>query len=128
MLKELSFLLPGNSQFFLQGVLENKLIPSFQGTFSLTSKQFPKMLPQSIKSDHLQENTPAIVKSDILLMPHILHLNNTQYASKEFVGLGNVIIYDYFPDDVQMHVSTSLDYINLDIFKLNEKFNDLLYL
>ncbi len=119
-LNNLSCQLPGDSKMSLKGSFVNDKIPSFKGDISLLTKNMNQML---IGTD---DKIPAVFQSGILIMPGVLHLENSQLASKEMAGGGHFAFYNDFRGDVDCYVELLFDYLNLDILGAGDRLDQFL--
>jgi hypothetical protein len=130
LVNNLSMLFPGNSKFITHGIISNSTIPIFRGHLLFTSES-PKDLIEWKDNSKISEqinNSPILLKSDVVLMPYILQLYHTQIASKNTQLISNILALNYpGRNKLQLYTKISADSLNLDDFNFDDKFDDVMY-
>jgi hypothetical protein len=131
LVNNLSMVFPGNTKFITNGIISNSTIPIFRGHLLFASES-PKDLMEWKDNNKISEqinNSPILLKSEIVLMPYILQLYHTQVASKNTQLISNILALNYpGKNKMQLYTKISADNLNLDDFNFGDKFDDVMYI
>jgi len=130
LVNNLSMLFPGNTKFITNGIISNSTVPIFRGHLLFTSES-PKDLIEWQYNNKISEqinNSPIVLKSEVVLMPYILQLYHTQVASKNTQLVSNILALNYpGKNKLQLYTKISADSLNLDDFNFDDKFDNVMY-
>ncbi|MFQ3307306.1 MAG: hypothetical protein ACI8ZF_000553, partial [Candidatus Midichloriaceae bacterium] len=133
LLNTFSMVMPGNTKFQATGILYNREYNIFKGNVSIISMKPNDFYDwyknnSSLNIGIKHNNSPIIMKSNIIIMPYVIQVHDMQIASKYNNMLINSTSFKY-PDntDLQIYTSVMSDKLNLNEFKMDEKFDNFIY-
>ena len=125
-----SMLLPGNTKLITDGIISNATVPIYRGEVKFISQNPKEYINWRYNKEMSQKfnNSPIAIKSNIVVMPYILQLYNTQFSSKNTQFLSNLLALNYpGKDKLQLYTKVSANNINLDDFDVDNKFDEIMY-
>ncbi len=130
LVNNLSMLLPGNTEIITNGIISNSTVPTYRGEINVISQNPKEYMDWRFNKKMSEEfnNSTVSIKSDIVLMPYVFQLYNTQFASKNTQFISSLLALNYpGKDKLQLYAKISADNINLDDFDVDDKFDDIIY-
>ena len=125
-----SMLLPGNTKIATDGIISHSTVPIYRGEINFTSQNPKEFINWRYNHKMPKEfnNSSVSIKSDVVVMPYVFRLYNTQFASKNTQFLSSFLALNYPGENkLQLYTKVSADNINLDDFDINDKFDDIIY-